>query len=115
MKIFDKNQRLPVQWPKYLRISENKVSLVEFLFTHLSDLTNAKPANICVYLAHGNSCHLLQFKEPFEVRVVDELECDHEEADTRLLLHALYASRDNHNVIVQSPDTDVAMIALLYP
>jgi len=44
--------------------------------------------------------------------VVDELECDHEEADTRLLLHALHASRDNHNVIVQSPDTDVAMIAL---
>ena len=38
------------------------------------------------------------------------LESDHEEADTRLLLHAHHASTDHPWVDVQSPDTDVAVL-----
>ena len=40
------------------------------------------------------------------------LESDHEEADTRLLLHAHHASSDHAQVIVQSPDTYVAVICV---
>ena len=47
------------------------------------------------------------------VRQVDFLTCDHEEADTRLLLHARHACDELYDkVIIRSPDTDVAIIAL---
>ena len=40
------------------------------------------------------------------------MESDHEEAETRLLLHAHHVSTDYPQVIVQSPDTDVAVICV---
>ena len=40
------------------------------------------------------------------------MESDHEEADTRLLLHAHHVSTNYPQVIVQSPDTDVAVICV---
>ena len=43
---------------------------------------------------------------------LQELECSHEEADTRMLLHAQHAAEaGNGAVIVRSPSTDVAIIA----
>ena len=47
-----------------------------------------------------------------DVSPCPELYCDHEEADTRLLLHAKHAAESNSSVIIRSPDTDVAIIAL---
>ena len=35
---------------------------------------------------------------------------DYEEADTRLLLHAQHASQEYERIIIQSPDTDVAVL-----
>ena len=37
---------------------------------------------------------------------------DHEEADTRMILHAQDASHDHDRVVVQSPDTDVAILSV---
>lgn len=50
---------------------------------------------------------------PENIETVEALECDHEEADTRLILHAAHAnsSEDSVSVIV-SPDTDVALIGI---
>ena len=43
---------------------------------------------------------------------MQELECSHEEADMRMLLHAQHAAEAGHGtVIVRSPNTDVAIIA----
>ena len=36
--------------------------------------------------------------------------CDHEEADRRLLLHDSHASRTFKRSVIQSPDTDVAVL-----
>ncbi|KAJ8034477.1 hypothetical protein HOLleu_21334 [Holothuria leucospilota] len=41
---------------------------------------------------------------------IEALQSDHEEADTRLLLHAKHASQDHKRIVVQSPDTDVAVL-----
>lgn len=38
---------------------------------------------------------------------LEDLSSDQEEADTRLLLHAKYATRPETRIIVQSPVTDV--------
>ena len=43
---------------------------------------------------------------------LQELRSNHEEADTRTLLHANHASSNKKRIILQSPDTDVAVIAI---
>ncbi|XP_070559991.1 uncharacterized protein [Ptychodera flava] len=45
---------------------------------------------------------------------VQELRCDHEEADTRLLLHTKHAAsyEDTDTVIIRSPDTDVIILTI---
>jgi hypothetical protein len=43
---------------------------------------------------------------------VEELCSDHEEADTRMIVHAVHASGSYPTVIIKSPDTDVLLIAL---
>ena len=40
------------------------------------------------------------------------LSSDHEEADTRMLLHASDCSRDHQRIVVQSPDTDIAALCV---
>ena len=44
--------------------------------------------------------------------LVPELQSDHEEADTRILLHAKHALHDHDNVVIRSPDTDVFVLAV---
>ena len=46
---------------------------------------------------------------------IDTLQCNHEEADTRMILHAAYAVRDSHTsaIVVQSPGTaDVLVLCV---
>ena len=60
------------------------------------------------------------FEAPKDARLVirghqcslQPVESDHEEADTRLLLHAKNASCDHRRTVVQSPDTDVAVLCV---
>ena len=53
------------------------------------------------YKINLNDCSLIQ-----------ELQSDHQEGDTRLLLHGKHASEDHDKVVIVSPDTDVFLIAL---
>lgn len=57
-----------------------------------------KDGMIAVSISNG----ALEFTEP--------LTCSHEEADTRLLLHAEHDSSSRSLVIIQSPDTDVLVL-----
>ena len=43
-----------------------------------------------------------------------ELFSEHEEADTRLLLHASHASRTSSRIVIQLPDTDVTDVAVFF-
>ena len=43
---------------------------------------------------------------------VEELTCDHEEADARMVCHAKNASLNYPNIIIKNPDTDDFLIAL---
>ena len=42
------------------------------------------------------------------------LKSDHEEVDKRLLLHDKHASYDHSRIILQSPDTDVAVLCIFH-
>jgi len=45
---------------------------------------------------------------------LETLKSNHEEADTRLLLHAKYATHPRSRIIIQSPDTDVLVLCVAH-
>ena len=123
IKIYSKDQAIPLQWKKYVGCGANKEELVEFLFNTWRQCSPDKFQNVEVFVVHGNLCHSLCAKDgELLVTEVPELHEDHEEADTRLLLHCAYASQrqapsqydPQKAVMIRSPDTDVFIIALAF-
>ena len=115
IRIGGPNQKVPRQFKKFLSLGGNKESLVEFIFKHLC--TMRLEENLCdlsLYFSHGQKCHRFYVDERNASRVEDipELNSDHEEADTRLLLHAKHASIAHQAITVRSPDTDVFILML---
>ena len=49
---------------------------------------------------------------PGEILPLPHLKCNHEEADTRILLHENNASSYHERVVVQTPDTDVVVLSV---
>ena len=45
--------------------------------------------------------------------LVEARECKHEEADTRILLHANHICQSTENVVIHTPDTDVLLVAIV--
>ena len=116
IKIYGKTQKTPSQFKKFLANGSNKEHLVEFLFETWQDLY--LQTNVKLIISHGIHCHQLTWDPNGKCHVedVEELISDHEEADTRLLLHAKHASDtgDHSSVVIRSPDTDVAIICLRF-
>ena len=115
MKIVRPDQPCPKQWKAYLAVGANKQDLVAFLVKEWS--TNISYASrLCgpLHVTSGEECHVILPDGPDHVTVspVLELFSNYEEADTRLILHAKHAALAGiTQVIVKSPDTDVAVIA----
>ncbi|CAB4017001.1 Hypothetical predicted protein [Paramuricea clavata] len=76
---------------------------------------SAKLRGLTLYVCENDQCHHILPAATNDACViverVPEFACDHEEADTRMLLHASHATRYN-NVLVRSPDTDVFVLLL---
>lgn len=89
----------------------NKESLAEFLYVvwQDADLTTVGK-DLSLYIAHRDLCHCVTVMQGLQtLSAVEDLTCDHEECDTRLFLHAAH---EHQTVVIKSPDTDVAVIAL---
>ena len=91
-------------------------ALVEFLFKSWCEaVVHIAFPEVDVFLAHGQFCHHLCCRNQTVPTVcpISELTCSHKEADTRLLLHANHAAMSGwSDVIMKTPDTDVAIISL---
>jgi len=67
-----------------------------------------------VYFAHGQQCHMYSVvDDKVVVQPVTVLHSDHEEADTKILLHAAHALKSYSAVTIQSDDTDVLVLCWL--
>ena len=103
---------------EFLSLGENKESLIEFIFEHWSDQAqlNGKLEGKLLYFAHKKMCHLFQLSNGIlSVVLVPALECDHQEADTRLLLHAYFtwsAIDFSGSIVIFSADTDVFFLLM---
>ena len=117
VRITNAEQKLP-SWKKFLAFSTNKVSLVEFLLDQWKQPLYAAELYIrSLFVCHGNDCECLTSSDGQTVtsRVVNELHCWQEEADTRMFLHANHAAENGADtVIVKSPATDVAVIGCFF-
>jgi hypothetical protein len=112
-----KEQNVPKQWKKFLSLDENKESLISFLCEHWRSYTSSRLGNLAVlYATSKEKCYSFSRGIADECLVVFnkvlELESNHEEADTRLLLHTKHAAVANDRVI-KSPDTDVFLLCIL--
>ena len=109
------NQKVPCQLKKFLSLGKNKESLIEFVFNHLcTKQLQGKLHNLSFYFTHGQKCHRFFVDNANKARIEEVLELysDHEEADTRLLLHAKNASTSCEAVTIRSPYMDVFILML---
>lgn len=114
VKITGPGQRCPKQWKKFLGDGENKTVLTAFLLQQwCSNSYAGRIGNRVIYFASGDGCiKILVINGRVVCEEIDELRCSHEEADTRMLLHAKHAAENGEaTVIIRSPDTDVIMLA----
>lgn len=112
------NQKVPTQWKKYLADGRNKTELVQFFAEEWCSTRYCK--QLCdrkLYLACGCLCYCFTSDGTSVDRMeIASLQSDHEEADTRLLLHASHAASEmaDGSVVICTPDTDVVLLALTF-
>jgi hypothetical protein len=95
VNIYGKIQPMPMQWKKYLNSGKNKEAIITFLIDCWKDLKSEDLTGLILYATRGNKYSKISPTSQstiVETTEVVELECDHEEADIRLLLHAKHAS-----------------------
>ena len=108
-------QELPRQWGKYLSSGQNKTSIQKFIVKHWETVTIKM--DLTLYIGIGDEGRMLTYTSDTSVvcMPVPELNSDHEEADTRMLLHAQHSHNiQPRSIIIHSPDTDVAVLALYF-
>ena len=109
---FNDNLKIPNNFQLYLSNQRNKINLVNYLFQHWKEtLPNLLSLSHTVYLGNLDGTSTLIKKE---CCVQLDLICDHEGADTKMFAYIMYIIQQSHieRVILQSTDTDVAVISL---
>ena len=103
--------KLPKNIPKYLSSSANKTNLVEYCFRRWKQsLSKTLSREEIVYLAelNGNTTKITM-RESLPTTLI----CDHEEADSKMLVFCkmIKECHQAERIVIHSPDTDVAVIA----
>ena len=94
-------------WSKILSVSSNKTELVRFLVGQWKQKQyREKLRNKTLYVTEEETCWKISSSEE---RVVPELRSNHQEADTRMVLHAKHAGG---KFVIHSDDTDVLVLLL---
>ena len=110
--VVNANQKVPADWKKFLSVGKNKENLLSFLSVQWRSMKPADFAdNLKLFIAESQNCfaiHKVKKDDVLIVQPVESLCCDHEEADTRLILHAQHAAQEGYvSAVVRTPDTDV--------
>ena len=92
------------KWQDFLHNGENKEELVRVIDEYLPTVEGRRLLTIPLVLTSGEKTSLVG-----DEGIRELFNCNHEEADTRLVLHA---SLENTNIIVVSKDTDVLVLMI---
>ena len=98
---------IPGNWRDFLRVDENKSELFNFLSLALLEAFNHEGKQLVI--TNGESI----LSKP-RLHDQDSLSpCNHEEADSRMLLHANHAALSGHTkILIRTVDTDVVVLAV---
>ena len=113
VQIRNGKQRTPDQWEKYLRNGENKDTLVRFLLQEWQhEKYQQRLEQRSLYVSHEGKCYLITSTG---CKIVEPLNNNHIEADTRMMLHANHAAQQGHHtIIIRSADTDVLVLGTYF-
>ena len=92
-----------------MALSENKADLAQYLSEELNAPENKE---IVVFGGLADEEEVNCSKAAVDTSCTTALRCNHEEADTRLVLHALYNTYQT--VVVSSRDTDVLVLLVAH-
>ena len=108
VKIDNPSTPLPRQWVNVLQ----RIRLLSFTF-YLVDKSRSslQPGNILVISGGLKNSDAMCIRGG-NASLIRSLTCNHEEADTRMLLHASHAADMLSRVVIMSPDTDVAVLGV---
>lgn len=99
--------KIPKGWPNFLRISKNKEELFALLTERLSTLATPDKE---LYATDGE---MVKTNNSKRCDLTALQPCSHEEADTRLMVHAADAAKEGHSrIMIRTVDTDVVVLAV---
>ena len=105
--ISSSSSKIPRNFNDFLKNGENKTRLIELIKNELVNNRMLILTSLdceCIFFSMHNICYKIS-KEC--ITEIQELSSNQEEVDTKLLLHAKHALRDNNLVIIRSPSGDV--------
>ncbi|VDI52493.1 Hypothetical predicted protein [Mytilus galloprovincialis] len=98
---------IPSNWELFLRIDDSKTELFAYLAEQLLTLTASVQTTVVLTKGSEEVCN-----KP-DKNNGNLSPCNHEEADTRILLHVADAVKSGmHNIMIRTVDTDVVVIAV---
>ena len=100
----EQSSSIPQNWSEFLRIDENKMELFAFLATSVASMETDKQI---ISTHHAD----VLCTKPRDLSGIAR--CNHEEADTRIMLHVDDAVKHGHTkVSIRTVDTDVVVLAV---
>ena len=103
---------LPQVWEQFIAMDENKADLAHILSEALTSMAHQLPQHLELVTSGGFKDIL---KSTSNRREVLQLSSNHEEADTRLILHALDAKEAGYErIVVNCRDTDVFLLLVYH-
>ena len=108
--IHSADTKLPGDIKRFLTSNVNKNRLLDFISHHWTSIipTHLSPEQSVFLALIDGTCVKVTSNG---IEQAAEYNCDHEEADTRMLLHCRFANEHGYNkIILCSPDTDVAIL-----
>ncbi|KAG1656448.1 hypothetical protein GQR58_023929 [Nymphon striatum] len=118
-KVYEVSDQFQAPDPKaFFGVSENKAALLEYLCDNWVIGESVNPhQSIKLFLSGGfRDIHKSVLLTNGNESPVTELQSTHEEADTRLLLHSIYATQVEgvKRIVMYANDTDVIVLAVYY-
>ena len=100
---------------KFLQNGANKAALAVYICLYIDEQAPAKlHEDESIVLAGGYEDGEKVMVVGKQVLANENLFCSHEEADTRMILHAIELSPNYSRIVVRSDDTDVLVLLLYY-
>ncbi|KAL8561151.1 hypothetical protein ACOMHN_054522 [Nucella lapillus] len=103
----DSLKAIPKNWQNFLRVDSNKTELFRFLSAALLEWFDQEDKQLVI--TDGEAV----LSKPLLPDLTSLAPCNHEEADSRMLLHASHAAQHGHHaILIRTVDTDVVVLAV---